>query len=172
MAAEVQEEVAWPKKSENKGQKDETPLQNLQREPPHKPIEITLDTEVETRSDPVASDAAVSASLSPTFPAPTCDLEPSLPGTFIQVESSQTVPQPKSPIPRPPAILTPGTFNLSRRRTAGRTLPIDVALAMQMRPGLGVGADPAWMVRFLMAVFSWFAIMVAGRGGEVDVYAL
>lgn len=60
----------------------------------------------------------------------------------------------------------------AHRRQIWRELPIDVALAMQMRPGLGVGADPAWMVRFLMAVFGWFAVMIAGRGGEVDVYAL
>lgn len=64
------------------------------------------------------------------------------------------------------------TVSGASRRRWMRGLPIDVALAMQMRPGLGVGADPAWMVRFLMAMFGWFAIMIAGRGGEVDVYAL
>jgi len=42
--------------------------------------------------------------------------------------------------------------------------PLDIALAMQLRPGLGVGADPAWMVRFLMAMFGWFAILVSGQG--------
>lgn len=39
--------------------------------------------------------------------------------------------------------------------------PLDVALLMQMRPGLGFGADPAWMVRFIMAVFGWIAITVS-----------
>ncbi|KAF9036299.1 hypothetical protein BJ165DRAFT_1354933 [Panaeolus papilionaceus] len=41
--------------------------------------------------------------------------------------------------------------------------PIEIALAMQLRPGLGVGADPAWMVRFLMSMFGWFAVLVSGQ---------
>ncbi|KAJ3997046.1 hypothetical protein F5050DRAFT_1556287, partial [Lentinula boryana] len=40
--------------------------------------------------------------------------------------------------------------------------PIDIALAMQLRPGLGIGADPAWMVRFLMAMFGWFVVLISG----------
>ncbi|KAJ2914589.1 hypothetical protein MD484_g5827, partial [Candolleomyces efflorescens] len=39
--------------------------------------------------------------------------------------------------------------------------PLDVALAMQMRPGLGAGADPAWMVRFMMSVFGWLAVAMS-----------
>ncbi|KAF6744308.1 hypothetical protein DFP72DRAFT_929688 [Ephemerocybe angulata] len=39
--------------------------------------------------------------------------------------------------------------------------PLDIALAMQMRPGLGAGADPAWMVRFMMSVFGWLAVAVS-----------
>jgi hypothetical protein len=53
---------------------------------------------------------------------------------------------------------------LIKRRPIVRS-PLDIALAMQLRPGLGVGADPAWMVRFLMAMFGWFAILVSGQGG-------
>ncbi|KAJ6562348.1 hypothetical protein B0H19DRAFT_96020 [Mycena capillaripes] len=45
--------------------------------------------------------------------------------------------------------------------------PLDAALAMQLRPGLGVGADGAWLVRFLMSFFGWFAVLVA-RGREFD----
>jgi hypothetical protein len=41
--------------------------------------------------------------------------------------------------------------------------PLEIALAMQLRPGLGAGADPAWMVRFLMAMFGWFAVLVSGQ---------
>ncbi|KAF8963525.1 hypothetical protein BDZ97DRAFT_1609278, partial [Flammula alnicola] len=40
--------------------------------------------------------------------------------------------------------------------------PLDIALAMQLRPGLGAGADPAWMVRFLMAMYGWLALVIAG----------
>ncbi|KAJ7692844.1 hypothetical protein B0H17DRAFT_1200177 [Mycena rosella] len=43
-----------------------------------------------------------------------------------------------------------------------RRSPLDAALAMQLRPGLGVGADGAWLVRFLMSFFGWFAVLVAG----------
>ncbi|KAF8892803.1 hypothetical protein CPB84DRAFT_1645585, partial [Gymnopilus junonius] len=56
-----------------------------------------------------------------------------------------------------PAVLTP--------RPSARALarsPLDIALAMQLRPGLGAGADPAWMVRFLMAMFGWLAVVVSG----------
>ena len=52
---------------------------------------------------------------------------------------------------------------LIKRRPIVRS-PLDIALAMQLRPGLGAGADPAWMVRFLMAMFGWFAILVSGQG--------
>ena len=55
------------------------------------------------------------------------------------------------------------TSPVVKRRPIVRS-PLDIALAMQLRPGLGVGADPAWMVRFLMAMFGWFAILVSGQG--------
>ncbi|KAE9399498.1 hypothetical protein BT96DRAFT_920144 [Gymnopus androsaceus JB14] len=51
------------------------------------------------------------------------------------------------------------------RRQLGRS-PIDIALAMQLRPGLGLGADPAWMVRFLMAMFGWFVVLISGSAGD------
>jgi hypothetical protein len=42
---------------------------------------------------------------------------------------------------------------------------VDLALAMQLRTGFGVNADAAWLIRFVMAVFGWVAVLV-GRGGE------
>ena len=54
------------------------------------------------------------------------------------------------------------------RRKHGRgiaTAPgLDAALAMQLRPGLGIGADAAWLVRFVMALFGWCAVLMSGRG--------
>jgi len=47
-----------------------------------------------------------------------------------------------------------------------RRSPIDIALAMQLRPGLGLGADPAWMVRFLMAMFGWFVVLISGSAAD------
>ncbi|KAH9915152.1 uncharacterized protein BXZ73DRAFT_106288 [Epithele typhae] len=38
--------------------------------------------------------------------------------------------------------------------------PIDIAFALQLRPGLGAGADSAWLVRFLMAMFGWMTFFV------------
>ena len=40
----------------------------------------------------------------------------------------------------------------------------DMALAMQLRPGFGIGAEAAWMMRFLMAMFGWFAVLLTRRG--------
>ncbi|KAJ6469180.1 hypothetical protein C8R47DRAFT_954168, partial [Mycena vitilis] len=54
------------------------------------------------------------------------------------------------------AVETPKRAGLRHRS------PLDAALAMQLRPGMGVGADGAWLVRFLMSFFGWFAVLVAG----------
>ncbi|KZP16732.1 hypothetical protein FIBSPDRAFT_1047364 [Athelia psychrophila] len=35
----------------------------------------------------------------------------------------------------------------------------DIALAMQLRPGLGPGADAAWMVRFIMTIFGFLSVL-------------
>ncbi|KAF8552280.1 hypothetical protein OG21DRAFT_1416380 [Imleria badia] len=59
---------------------------------------------------------------------------------------------------------TPQTLIHPRRRAYRSPVPeFDIALAMQLRPGLGIGADSAWMVRFLMAMFGWFAIALTGN---------
>jgi hypothetical protein len=51
-----------------------------------------------------------------------------------------------------------------RRRAYRFPVPeFDIALAMQLRPGLGIGADPAWMVRFLMAMFGWFTVLLTSK---------
>ncbi|KAF8800158.1 hypothetical protein BYT27DRAFT_7043827, partial [Phlegmacium glaucopus] len=60
------------------------------------------------------------------------------------------------------ALETPSPLIQRRPRQPIVRSPLDIALAMQLRPGLGVGADPAWMVRFLMSMFGWFAILVSG----------
>lgn len=50
-----------------------------------------------------------------------------------------------------------------RRAYRSAVAEFDIALAMQLRPGLGLGADSAWMVRFLMAIFGWFAVALTGN---------
>ena len=53
-----------------------------------------------------------------------------------------------------------------RRPYSAASPSLDAALAMQLRPGLGVGADAAWLVRFVMAIFGWCTVLVSGRGEE------
>ncbi|EAU80447.2 hypothetical protein CC1G_12112 [Coprinopsis cinerea okayama7 len=94
----------------------------------------------------------------------------SLPGSFpeskeepaAESSSSETSSQTISPArPRATSVSFASTIStLTRRR---RPSPLDVALAMQMRPGLGAGADPAFMVRFLMAAFGWLVVVVSGN---------
>ena len=110
-------------------------------------------------------------------------LSTSLPGTFPSPEPASKLPLPSSPsssvsatLPHSdaqspnPVVTTSDNLPLapSPRRRTPRS-PLDIALAMQLRPGLGLGADPAWMVRFLMSMFGWFAILISGRG-DFDTY--
>jgi len=80
-----------------------------------------------------------------------------VPGSFPEVISAPTA-----------ASSTRASVALSTDSTAGLRLrtprsALDIALAMQLRPGLGPGADPAWMVRFLMSMFGWFALLLSGQ---------
>lgn len=44
--------------------------------------------------------------------------------------------------------------------------PLDIAFALQLRPGLGLGADSAWLVRFLMTMFGWMTVLIGGGGAH------
>jgi len=59
--------------------------------------------------------------------------------------------------PRPGAVANVGNQMPARHNTV-----LDYAFALQLRPGVGFGADPAWLVQFLMAIFGWVAILVGG----------
>lgn len=61
------------------------------------------------------------------------------------------------------APLTP--THLRTRRPYNAHAELDAALAMQLRPGLGLGADAAWLVRFVMAVFGWCAVLITSTNG-------
>jgi len=50
-------------------------------------------------------------------------------------------------------------------RPGGVAAAVDLALAMQLRTGFGATADAAWLMRFVMALFGWIAVLVGG-GGE------
>ncbi|KAF8627147.1 hypothetical protein AX17_006364 [Amanita inopinata Kibby_2008] len=179
-AAEVHEKVSWPKQSKNKeadngveGNKqveEKSTTRNAIVEESDAEV-VPVETGVDKFDDPTSDSSSFPAPLR----EPTLGSRSSLPGSFPELEPEPSILQPSltDSTSITAVTLTPEISRVVRnRQSAMRGLPIEIALAMQMRPGLGVGADPAWMVRYLMAVFGWFAIMIAGRGGDVDVYAL
>jgi hypothetical protein len=109
-------------------------------------------------SFPLPAPIKLSTSLPGSFPSPKLITDP-LPSSPSQ-SSAQPTEIAVTTVTLP---LAPGP----RRRTPRS--PLDIALAMQLRPGLGLGADPAWMVRFLMSMFGWFAVLISGRG-DFDMY--
>jgi hypothetical protein len=64
-----------------------------------------------------------------------------------------------------PESTTAATLERDRRRAFTAIPELDAALAMQLRPGLGLGAmvDAAWLVRFVMALFGWCAVLMTGK---------
>ncbi|KAJ3531061.1 hypothetical protein NMY22_g8306 [Coprinellus aureogranulatus] len=95
------------------------------------------------------------------------DPEPTAAVTFPVKEEKSNAESSLTPPPHaPPRRRTASTIDTSSFAAAVVSLrrkpePLDVALAMQMRPGVGAGADPAWMVRFMMAVFGWLAVTMS-----------
>ncbi|KIK36431.1 hypothetical protein CY34DRAFT_94413 [Suillus luteus UH-Slu-Lm8-n1] len=107
------------------------------------PIATALDPTQDSRSTPPHA-CAHPAIDSEAHELPVCH------PWSLRVASSVPAP-PSSPLHHP-------------RSRAYRAVPeFDIALMMQLRPGRGVGADPAWMVRFLMAIFGWFAVALTGN---------
>lgn len=101
-----------------------------------------------------ASDApALGLSSSPSSPLVqmrAVSPEPaSIPGAFVLDEQSALSPERSTP-----------------RRAYRAPMPeLDIAFAMQLRPGLGLGSDPAWLVRFLMAMFGWMTVLIGSTNG-------
>ena len=57
----------------------------------------------------------------------------------------------------------PEMVQVQRPRQQIPRQPLDIAFALQLRPGLGLGADSAWLVRFLMAMFGWMTFFIGGN---------
>lgn len=83
---------------------------------------------------------------------------------------------PMTPLPLPlrrrdPTLDIPGAFAFDEDKQVISTKPatnraysvplpqLDIAFAMQLRPGLGLGSDSAWLVRFLMTMFGWMTVL-------------
>lgn len=89
------------------------------------------------------------------------------PSWSIRASESQPLSVPGAyifdPLPLPFSESTTETGEVTRRPYSERNPEIDIALAMQLRPGLGEGADAAWLVRFLMGIFGWMTVVVSGN---------
>lgn len=131
----------------------------LSRSPGHRPLYMR-----EMNSSPVSRPAwSLRADEDPSLfvPSPSASPAPRL-SPLAPLAPLESLPSSLSTSPiNSPA----GTFALAlppaRRPRAFRS-PVpefDIALAMQLRPGLGIGADPAWMVRFIMAMFGFLSVM-------------
>ncbi|KAI1790033.1 hypothetical protein LXA43DRAFT_1018013 [Ganoderma leucocontextum] len=72
----------------------------------------------------------------------------------------------ESPTPQLPGALfaddAPEMVEVQRPRQRLPRQPLDIAFALQLRPGLGLGADSAWLVRFLMSMFGWMTFFMGG----------
>ncbi|KAI0252772.1 hypothetical protein BJV78DRAFT_268279 [Lactifluus subvellereus] len=106
-------------------------------------------------------------------------------GLSLTAEQPWLVPLPPSPPPSPLrrtvqlhedasagrnshptwAVVAPEEQPRAETRGGNAAAAVDLALAMQLRTGFGVTADAAWLIRFVMAVFGWVAVLVGG-GGE------
>ena len=90
------------------------------------------------------------------------------PALGLADQSTSPIPQcrSESPTPQLPGALfaddAPEMIELQRPRQRLPRQPLDIAFALQLRPGLGLGADSAWLVRFLMAMFGWMTFFVGG----------
>jgi hypothetical protein len=95
----------------------------------------------------------------------------SLPGTFPDTKRTLEADPVSKPQTLSPNLSVPPQTHRRRRSPLEEAIartrsPLEVALAMQLRPGLGVGADPAWMVRFMMVMWGWMFGLVLVPGTE------
>lgn len=95
-----------------------------------------------------------STNIPPSWSVRASESQPlSIPGAYIS-----------DSLPLPFSETRTETDDVTRRLYSDPNPEIDIALAMQLRPGLGEGADAAWLVRFLMGIFGWVTVMVSGNG--------
>ncbi|KAI0088330.1 hypothetical protein BDY19DRAFT_994236 [Irpex rosettiformis] len=135
-----------------------TPFSTPPPSPLHRPVQMR-----EVRTLPVIRPAwslraANAPALGMTSSAPATplplplrrkEMTMNIPGAFHLDENHQ-------PVCHPP---------VATKRAYRAPVPqLDIAFALQLRPGLGLGSDPAWLVRFLMAMFGWMTILWGGTG--------
>ncbi|KAI6126908.1 hypothetical protein F5141DRAFT_1084161 [Pisolithus sp. B1] len=122
--------------------------------------------------------------MTPIHPA--CDLPLDVTGTSTDHPTErlqpppafscfQTSPRdPNNPVTRELSSTTPPRLSWSDRASASPPVPSRLAhdeailplvhgRRRAYRPGLGIGADSAWVVRFLMSIFGWFAVALSAN---------
>lgn len=114
-------------------------------------------------STPVMSSVSLPIVTRPSTPTPVQN--PALRPQWSVRAADYKLPQLPSPsfsTARPAGATNP---DRDRRRAFAAIPELDAALAMQLRPGLGLGAmvDAAWLVRFVMALFGWCAVLMSGK---------
>jgi hypothetical protein len=130
--------------------------------------QIISDPEVELVSSPASAEPISTSSTETAQDAVTTlvaavvlALQPStsLPGSFRDAAAPpipESLPEPVQDTCPPPLPQRRRRARTSLEEAIARTRsPLEVALAMQLRPGLGPGSDPAWMVRFMMVMWGW-----------------
>lgn len=125
-----------------------TPQHTPMHTPPRSPAKPPLQMRAARPGSPVSMPAwSLRAADSPSF-AVNSDS-----GTPLRIPGSLF----------PDALSATDTPGASRRMPNDPNAHIDIALALQLRPGLGLGADSAWLVRFIMSMFGWMTVLL-GRG--------
>ncbi len=144
------------------------------RTPVHKPLQMR-----EASSSPLAKPAwsiraadapALGLSSNSVSVRPSPHSSPAMRSVSLQ---PLLVSRPSTPMLSIPGALAPDyedeDENAMMERPGGRRAyrapvpELDIAFALQLRPGLGLGADPAWLVRFLMAMFGWMTVLIGGN---------
>ncbi|KXN91363.1 hypothetical protein AN958_01020 [Leucoagaricus sp. SymC.cos] len=155
-------------------EQEETPRAQAFQMPPDLRVEsrsISVSEKPASPTSTITRDVTSTSPPSATLSAPALQPSTSLPGTFPDLAASPVKETEMKPTQE-------SLFSLSqpqlRRRSrtpleeaiARTRSPLEVALALQLRPGLGSGADPAWMVRFLMAMWGWMFGLVLVPSAE------
>ncbi|OSD00568.1 hypothetical protein PYCCODRAFT_1370877 [Trametes coccinea BRFM310] len=155
-----------------------TPLRTPLSSPPSSPAAGRRVPQMREATSPSKPLWSLRAADAPTLGLPTSG-SPTSPAP-APTPAARTV----SPAPQLPGALFPDDapelqmveVQPARPSTQGRTrtprAPLDIAFALQLRPGLGLGADSAWIVRFLMAMFGWMTVLIGGGRQEAQRRAL
>ena len=126
--------------------------------------DVVTSPEFEDPPSPILPPSPLADLIEENYPvsepeSPDTETTPSPTSTSSSTADSETIEPKAAPQPSSSSISVASTIFALHRMPD----PLNMVLSMvQVRPGLGVGADPAWMVRFMMAVYGWVLMSVGG----------